>query len=79
MNRPSVTQLPMKKPSLADLRIARQTKKIGNFTTRLLPKSTTKTLIIPNISSKSLNKKLIKLYPQQWLSPSQSPSPILDF
>ena len=77
MNRPSVAQLPMKKPSLVDLQIARQTKKIGHFTTRLLPNATT--LMIPNISSKSLNKKLLKLYPQQWPSPSQSPSPILDF
>lgn len=63
MNRPSVTQLPTKRLTLTDLRNLRETKKISLFNTRLLP--TAKSILVPNISSKSLNSKLLRLYPSQ--------------
>ena len=63
MNRPSITQLPTKRVTLADLRNLRETKKIALFNTRLLPG--TKSILVPNVSSKSLNNKLLKLYPTQ--------------
>lgn len=61
MQRPSITQLPPRRVTLADLRNIRETKKIALFHTRLLP--TSKQIFVPNISSKSLNSKLLQLYP----------------
>lgn len=63
MNRPSVTQLPTKRLTLTDLRNERETKKTSLFNTRLLPAA--KNILVPNVSSKSLNNKLLKLYPSQ--------------
>ena len=63
MNRPSVTQLPTKRLTLTDLRNERETKKNSLFNTRLLPAA--KNILVPNVSSKSLNNKLLKLYPGQ--------------
>lgn len=61
MNRPGITPLPLKRVTLADLRNIRESKKIGLFTSRLM--NNDRNLLVPNISSKSLNSRLLKLYP----------------
>ena len=63
MNRPGITPLPMKRATLADLRNFRSSKKIGLYTSRLM--ASERNLLVPNISSKSLNNRLLKLYPSQ--------------
>ena len=61
MHRPNITPLPTKKRSISDLKLDRTIKNQSLFRTRILPRTEQN---IPRVNSKSLNCKLLKLYPE---------------